>query len=207
MESKSAARLVVGKTSTSSPLPSFFFFFFPSALGSKNTSGNRHGYLLSSGLPTLFADYVQSCTVEGDNYLLTQQTARYLLKAYQQGREGKKAAGNARYLENVEVLLAKKSSVMSPESFLDPAIQREAYEHRAALVIHQVATQIAHDVSQGKSFEAAWNNSLVEINRASKAHCYLTILISFISAVEGTKTSKPELHPVLKRFFYFILFF
>ena len=26
-------------------------------------------------------------TVEGDNYLLTQQTARYLLKMYEQGRQ------------------------------------------------------------------------------------------------------------------------
>jgi len=46
-----------------------------------------HGYLLSSGLPTLLNDYVQSCTVEGDNYLLTIQTTRFLLKSYEQGRK------------------------------------------------------------------------------------------------------------------------
>jgi acyl-CoA oxidase len=48
---------------------------------------HRHGYLATSGLPTLYADYAQNVTVEGDNYLLTQQTARFLLKAYEKGRQ------------------------------------------------------------------------------------------------------------------------
>ena len=48
---------------------------------------HSHGYLQTSGLPTLYADYAQNVTVEGDNYLLTQQTARYLLKMYEQGRQ------------------------------------------------------------------------------------------------------------------------
>lgn len=154
---------------------------------------------MSSGLPTLFTDYVQSCTVEGDNYMLTQQTTRYLLKAYQQGREGKKLVGNARYLENVDSLLSRKCSAPTAEAFLDPAVILEAYQYRAALAIHQTASQLAHDVAQGKSYEVAWNNALIEINRASKAHCFLTMVVSFHTAVEGVKAEKPELYQVLKR--------
>ena len=51
-----------------------------------------HGYLTTSGLPTLVADYAQNVTVEGDTYLLTQQTGRYLLKMYEQGRQVRLAA-------------------------------------------------------------------------------------------------------------------
>jgi hypothetical protein len=39
-----------------------------------------HGYSVLSGLPTLFASYVQNVTWEGDNNVLLLQTARYLLK-------------------------------------------------------------------------------------------------------------------------------
>eukprot|EP00953_Heterococcus_sp_UTEX-ZZ885_P015784 8894-Heterococcus_DN1.PRE.4 len=40
-----------------------------------------HGYLAASGLPELLGDYLQNCTVEGENHMLTQQTVRHLLKA------------------------------------------------------------------------------------------------------------------------------
>ena len=39
-----------------------------------------HGYLLASGLPEMINTFLQQCTVEGDNYLLTQQVVGYLLK-------------------------------------------------------------------------------------------------------------------------------
>ena len=39
-----------------------------------------HGYSRLSGLPTLFASYVQNVTWEGDNNVLCLQTARFLIK-------------------------------------------------------------------------------------------------------------------------------
>ncbi|KAI9290823.1 acyl-CoA oxidase [Neoconidiobolus thromboides FSU 785] len=41
-----------------------------------------HGYLASSNMPNLVNTTVASMTYEGDNSLLTQQTARYLVKQY-----------------------------------------------------------------------------------------------------------------------------
>lgn len=35
-----------------------------------------HGFLQSSGLPEHLGTYLQACTVEGDNYMLTQQVCR-----------------------------------------------------------------------------------------------------------------------------------
>jgi acyl-CoA oxidase len=37
-----------------------------------------HGYSQLSGLPGLYASYVQNCTWEGDNSVLLLQTARYV---------------------------------------------------------------------------------------------------------------------------------
>jgi hypothetical protein len=47
----------------------------------------------------LFAQYVPACTYEGDNYVLFQQTARYLVKAVGSAYKGKQLAGNAKYLQ------------------------------------------------------------------------------------------------------------
>jgi hypothetical protein len=48
---------------------------------------------------------VHLATAEGENYLLTQQTARYLLKNYQNVREGKKIMGSSSYFNEVDALL------------------------------------------------------------------------------------------------------
>lgn len=40
-----------------------------------------HGYSSFSGIGSWYADYLPTTTWEGDNYMLTQQVARYLLKS------------------------------------------------------------------------------------------------------------------------------
>ena len=40
-----------------------------------------HGYSNFSGIGTYYADYLPTLTWEGDNYMLTQQVSRYLLKS------------------------------------------------------------------------------------------------------------------------------
>merc|ERR1719420_2514347 len=44
-----------------------------------------HGYLCSSGLPELHGTYLQNCTVEGENYMIAQQTTKQLLKIIRNG--------------------------------------------------------------------------------------------------------------------------
>nr|KAJ0196201.1 hypothetical protein LSAT_V11C700371920 [Lactuca sativa] len=39
-----------------------------------------HRYLVSSGLPELFAVYIPTCTYEGDNVVLLLQVARFVVK-------------------------------------------------------------------------------------------------------------------------------
>lgn len=49
-------------------------------------------------------------TAEGENYLLTQQTAKYLLKALELTQMGKRLSGSVRYLENAQKLLSQRCS-------------------------------------------------------------------------------------------------
>ena len=51
-----------------------------------------HGYTLSSGIGELASTYIGVQTAEGENYLLTQQVGRYLLKALKAAQSGERLA-------------------------------------------------------------------------------------------------------------------
>jgi len=58
-----------------------------------------NGYLLSSGIAALGADYVWQTTAEGDTVVLLLQTARFNLKQLAKARGGEELAGPLKYLE------------------------------------------------------------------------------------------------------------
>ena len=63
-----------------------------------------HGYLEASGLPELHNTYLANCTLEGDNYMISQQTTRHLLKCLQLAREGAPVSGECAYLGEAAAL-------------------------------------------------------------------------------------------------------
>ncbi|KAG0003979.1 Peroxisomal acyl-coenzyme A oxidase 1 [Modicella reniformis] len=76
-----------------------------------------HGYSYFSGISHLWASYVPSNTYEGDNFLLTQQSARYLLKQI-------------------------KDATTEPEK---PEMQLAAFEHRAGRLVADLAATAMQD--------------------------------------------------------------
>ncbi len=79
----------------------------PLLLLRRRTCGG-HGYSKLSGLPTLFQNYVQNVTWEGDNNVLCLQTARYLIKALAGVAQGQEVQGSAAYLNNMQQLVASR---------------------------------------------------------------------------------------------------
>jgi len=160
-----------------------------------------HGYSQFSGLPDMFASFVHICTAEGDNYVLTQQTTRFLLKCLSQVREGvfRSASPFTKYLSKSQAEVeAERCPVQRPEDFLSYKIQLAAFEHRASRAILTVAERLEAAVGRGLDADAAWNSVLVEVYRASFAHCLLLILSTFSQVVERNRTI-PSIHVVLKR--------
>jgi acyl-CoA oxidase len=155
-----------------------------------------------SGLPEMYGEYVGVLTAEGENYLLTQQTTRYLLKVYDKSiQTGQSPVGNSKYLDSshVEKLLRENCTATSESDFLNPQLQLTAYQRRTARLLDNTAAQLREDVDKGTHYMEAWNNVLVEVYRISKAHCMYTIVSNFINAVEDIRKSNPALHPVLNR--------
>ena len=59
-----------------------------------------HGYMNCSNFPTLYGNTTAACTYEGENTVLLLQTARYLMKAWQQAVQGKDMPPTVAYLKH-----------------------------------------------------------------------------------------------------------
>ncbi|CAG8796334.1 4278_t:CDS:2, partial [Racocetra fulgida] len=111
-----------------------------------------HGYSNFSGFTMFYQDYLPNPTWEGDNYLLTHQTARYLFKTYREVIHSKHQNKEftlqydtnptifyiLRYLSNPN----QKCTVTSPSDFMNPEVQLAIYGYRAANLIAQAVDQI-----------------------------------------------------------------
>ncbi|KAI7889076.1 acyl-CoA dehydrogenase/oxidase [Mucor mucedo] len=139
-----------------------------------------HGYSLFSGLGQFYQDYLPKATWEGDNYLLTQQTARYLLKTMRSVQSGKTKDKNATFsIEYISEYLANpqaKSHFTTVADLSNPEALLSAFKFRAAFLIEKAVYAI--DIEQ-----TSWNDMLVEIYRISRAHCQLVMVSNFLAAV------------------------
>ncbi|CEG83634.1 Putative Acyl-coenzyme A oxidase [Rhizopus microsporus] len=141
-----------------------------------------HGYSLFSGLGQFYQDYLPKATWEGDNYLLTQQTARYLFKTMRQLRAGRtdgKESFSSGYISEYLSNITARCPFSHLEELDNPEALLSAFKFRAAFLVDKAV--YALDVEG-----ASWNDMLVEIYRVSRAHCQLLLATNFIQAVFGT---------------------
>ncbi|KAG0001737.1 hypothetical protein BGZ80_010171 [Entomortierella chlamydospora] len=164
-----------------------------------------HGFSSFSGLPLMLQDYSPNVTWEGDNYMITQQTGRYLFKSFRElvakRSSGKFSASSITnptlaylntYLDNPNL----KCPATTPAQFHNPEIQLAAYGHRAAHLV----SEIVHALDVEKR---SWNSMLVDIYNASVAHCELILVQNFILGIRGDMPqpegiSAPVLSPAAK---------
>ncbi|GMS78740.1 hypothetical protein PENTCL1PPCAC_915 [Pristionchus entomophagus] len=152
-----------------------------------------HGYSDASGLPKLYGVQIGGCTYEGENMVMLQQTARYLMKAVASALQGKPLSHSVAYF-------GKKSSGKSRIGKEGGDIARE---HEAMLeALEHAACRLSVEASQmwekrgrgGETKERAWNGVTVEMNRAARVHTRVFMARSFHRRVTS---SPPSIRPVL----------
>jgi len=147
------------------------------------------GFLQSSGLPELFASYVPTCTFEGDNNVLVQQTARYLIKVVGNALKNETLIGNTSYFSEIHNLDNDFCKIKTKEELLDPKVQLAAYTHKAirqSLILFQ---DYENAIKNGMTTEEAWNFVMSGFFPAAKAHSYLIMVQCFITAVSKCENS------------------
>ncbi|KAK0761633.1 hypothetical protein N5P37_006586 [Trichoderma harzianum] len=128
-----------------------------------------HGYGGYSGLVQLNADYLSKPTVEGDNWMITQQVARYLMKVAKRITEKRGTKQETR----AEKLLEKYQLPHNGTGFNileDHSALADAFEHRAARMAFQV---YAERVKQGRSE----NEMLIKMHQLSHVAYSYSILV------------------------------
>ncbi|XP_045482305.1 probable peroxisomal acyl-coenzyme A oxidase 1 [Harmonia axyridis] len=145
-----------------------------------------HGYMTCSNLPSTYGLVTAMCTYEGENTVLLLQTARFLIKAWQNKSETIK-------LDTVNYLCKAEDKPF--EKSVDWIIS--AMKLVAARKVELAAQHIDDRVKKGKAFEDAWNETSVELVSAADSHGRAFILQTYASTIAGINTVSSQLKTVL----------
>ncbi|KAJ2715297.1 hypothetical protein H4R19_001280 [Coemansia spiralis] len=166
-----------------------------------------HGFSDFSGLNEFYTNQYPHIIWEGDNYVLSQQTARFLLKQVQALRAGKRVADNqtiqylCRHLTDGRVAGQPRFSGKSVrELAADPQLQLDVLGYRAATMV----AELADKMGAGQS----WNRSLVAMQRLSDAHADYIVASYFrrhLATLPAASPLLPTLNKLAALFFLYVL--
>ncbi|KAF9178683.1 acyl-coenzyme A oxidase [Haplosporangium sp. Z 11] len=145
-----------------------------------------HGYSYFSGISRIWSTYVPSNTYEGDNFLLTQQSARYLLKQVKVAATAPESLTSfSKYIVKTidqDTFLAERCSVLQASDWLDANVQLAAFEHRAGRLVGELALAAMQE-------DVLWSDLNLECWRLCHAHSQYVLAKS---AVEGVSNAKAQ---------------
>ncbi|KAJ8865835.1 hypothetical protein PR048_033357 [Dryococelus australis] len=119
-----------------------------------------HGYMTCSNLPATYGLVTAACTYEGENTVLLLQTARFLMKSWQQAASGIKLTPTVEYLQS-----SHRSSGVWDRS-IEGIIR--AHQDIAAEKIRLAAGNMASRIKSGISPEDAWNMTSIELAQCAE---------------------------------------
>lgn len=166
-----------------------------------------HGYSSFSGIGSWYADYLPTLTWEGDNYMLTQQVSRYLLKSARAVLKSSKKAGNFNAIsgdnDTTRILKTyrRRQDVGAAFNVLDSDEDLvEAFAWRTAYLTFEA---LKHRDEEKRS----WNSLLVDFWRLSTAHAQYMVVKNFHGALAGSSLqsalpteTKEVMHDLFKLF-------
>ena len=129
--------------STSSGLKSLCTTLAADGIETCRRAMGGHGFHGSSGLVQLNADYLSKPTVEGDNWMITQQTASHLIKKMQGVVERNDKPATDATEELFQRYLKTREYVAEKEVFDDDVAIVEAFAWRAAELVSLTANTIS----------------------------------------------------------------
>ncbi|KAI4909083.1 uncharacterized protein J4E92_010691 [Alternaria infectoria] len=143
-----------------------------------------HGYMSISGLPDIVGALVGGATFEGENYVLWQQLGRHLLKQLDRLQDGEPIEPHVQYLTDVED--PNLPCCASATQFLDPKVQLAIYRDRA----HRMVVKAHSAIRASTKLPAdAWNEHMMLLISASRAHIEYFILKSFTDFISSLSDS------------------
>lgn len=163
---------------TSAALKAYSTWIVSSGIEECRKACGGHGYLKVSGLVHLYADYVPACTYEGDNYVLIQQTAKFLFKICDSIKNNSFQSNNS-----VNYLIEDEFDSLSNLNYLDSKIQLKLLRLRAKFLVWETYNQYNSLIQSGLSSDNAWNSIQPLFPRMINSHCILYISTCFVHGI------------------------
>ncbi|KAK5142904.1 hypothetical protein LTR32_004855 [Rachicladosporium monterosium] len=161
-----------------------------------------HGFGGGSGYIQLNNDYLSKPTVEGDNWMITQQTASYLIK-----RMAAAVAGKGKPLDEVdeacrEWLKSEHEKNISPlDIFQDHWKIVQAFHRRSRYLIYQA--YVEREVKK-----RSWNSLLLQLRKVSHAESQSILVTNFYKALHSPQSQmSPTLQGHLTTLFRLFAFY
>lgn len=139
-----------------------------------------HGYSSFSGIGSWYADYLPTVTWEGDNYMLTQQVSRYLLKSARSVLKGNAADNDTTRL--LTDFVRRRDIGAAFDVIGNDADLVAAYAWRVAFLTFEALRHRDED-------KQSWNSLLVDFWRLSTAHAQYMIVKNFHDALNNPTTT------------------
>ncbi|KAF1318228.1 Peroxisomal acyl-coenzyme a oxidase, partial [Globisporangium splendens] len=146
-----------------------------------------HGYLLSSGIPILLGDLIQTVTAEGENYVLSLQTARSILKVLGAFRAGSNLPDSMKYIASIDHTF-QAPQARSAQEWLDPQTYVSVFQQR---FLYQLRA-LEKNVAKSSSPVAGIQNHSVDCYKLSMAYSKLVVVSTFADAIRTQYTLTSE---------------
>jgi acyl-CoA oxidase len=136
-----------------------------------------HGFGGGSGMIALNNEYLSKPTVEGDNWMITQQTAAYLIKRMTEVAQNPKGPPKETVDVQFREFLADKAQPRDFDIFGgDEAQLVRAFQHRASYLSYQAYQARVVD-------KQPWTSMMLGLHRLSRAHSESLLVSNFYDAV------------------------
>ncbi|PGH36099.1 hypothetical protein GX50_01111 [[Emmonsia] crescens] len=164
--------------STSSGLKSLCTDISANGIETCRRAMGGHGFGGGSGLVQLNNNYLAKPTVEGDNYMITQQVARYLIKKVRELAQTANSRATTRTEESLKTFLDSKDRKRNFSVLQNDEDIVRAFEWRAASLSFKA-------YEKREIQKQPWNSLLIDFYRLSRAHSQSILVINFYNAIKN----------------------
>ncbi|KAF1781214.1 Acyl-coenzyme A oxidase, N-terminal [Phytophthora cactorum] len=145
-----------------------------------------NGYSKYTGLAELLADFSVMVTFEGDNTVMAQQTAHYLVRSVEKLQRGDKLFGSVQYLEREHLSnLRRQWGVEGSADLNNAALLRDALDVYTGRQVLQVAAKLA--AANGKTVAERMNSCQVDLVEIARVHVFYNVASAFLQHIEELK--------------------
>nr|GMC91301.1 acyl-coenzyme A oxidase 2, peroxisomal [Ipomoea batatas]GME21102.1 acyl-coenzyme A oxidase 2, peroxisomal [Ipomoea batatas] len=180
--------LVADVHALSAGLKAYVTSYTAKSLNTCRESCGGHGYAAVNRFGDLRNDHDIFQTFEGDNTVLLQQVAGFLLKQYREKFKGGTLAVTWNYLrQSMNSYLSQPNPVTarweSEDHLRDPNFQLDAFRYRTSRLLQGVSVRLQKHLKTLGGF-GAWNRCLNHLLTLAESHIESFILENFIEAIK-----------------------